>query len=204
MPGGTIPPFDCVPPPVQAFPAASVNFDEGFLMTLRRSVAWITCLSCLAAAPAAAQLPPPAPAEAAELGAVGIEVRGPVGDELVRVRRRLVRARRLDRLAQLVRVVDDRAGPRVAGVVRHRLAHLPHEVASQHLADRLVADVVDGVVDEHARLDVAVGVDVDELAAAGHAAADEPGLESGRPEAAESGARCFEKARARGVHGTRG
>lgn len=71
MPGGTIPPFDCVPPPVQAFPAASVNFDEGFLMTLRRSVAWmwITCLSCLAAAPAAAQVPNPAPAEAAELGA---------------------------------------------------------------------------------------------------------------------------------------
>ena len=87
-----------------------------------------------------------------------------------------MRAGGLYHSAQLLRVFEHRAGPEHVVVERLSIMVGHEERGFHRLEQRFLADVRVGIVDEHAGVHVAVGVDVQIGASASDAAADELGV----------------------------
>ena len=104
---------------------------------------------------------------------VGIALLAEVIYALRRLKVCLVSPGCLNDLAKKLRVLQHRAGTKVIAVERLTLVISHEQRALEHLQNGVVMDVGVGEVDEHARLRITVGVDVEVVAASCNTSADE-------------------------------
>ena len=83
-----------------------------------------------------------------------------------------MRSGRLDHLTQQFRILQHRAGSQLIAVERLSLVVSHEQRTLEALQNRLLMNIRIGEVDEHARLRISAGVDVEVIAASGDASAD--------------------------------